>query len=84
VPAVASGDLERIPNPWVFEVYLPSCARMDVRLWTGRRWGLVFLLFFSRDSRHLHGRVAQDQCVDDLLERGRWVGGVDLEELGRR
>jgi len=82
VSTVASGDLECVPNPWIFEVYLPSCAGMDVWLWTGRRWCLVFSLFFSCDSRRLHGLVALDQCVDDLLERGCWVGRVDLEELG--
>jgi len=80
---VVTGDLERVPDPWVLVVYLPSCARMDVGLWTGWRWGLVFLILFPRDSRRLHDNVALNQRVDDLFEWGRRIGRVDLEELGR-
>jgi len=81
--AIFTGDLERVPDPRVLEVYLPSCARMDVGLWTGWRRGLVFLILFSRDSCRLHDNVTLDQRVDDLFEWGRWIGRVDLEELGR-
>src|SRR5260221_14722307 len=82
--SIDGGDLERVPDPWVFEVDAPSRSGVNVRLWACRGRGALFFLIETCRCFNCGLSVELDQRIDGQLKERRGGHGERSQGRGTR